>query len=101
VAGYAYPRDVERDVEEVLYEQPAVVQVGVIGGPHNKPGEEVGAAVALKPGVTATPAELPAFAREQTAPYKYAQRAWLVPGLPRRPTGKILRREGQPPEDLR
>ena len=57
--------------------------------------------MALKPGVTATPAELRAFVREQMAPYKYPWRVWLVPGLPTGPTGKILRREGQPPEDLR
>jgi len=69
--------------------------------PHNELGEEVGAAVALKPGVTATPAEPRAFAREQMAPYKYPRRVWLVSGLPGGPTGKILRREGQPPEDLR
>ena len=90
-----------REVEEVLYEHPAGAQVAVIGVPHNELGEEVGAAVALKPGVTATPAELRASARERMAPYKYPRRVWLVPGLPRGPTGKILRREGQPPEDLR
>ena len=55
----------------------------------------------LKPGVTGTPAELRALAREQMAPYKYPWRVWLVPGLPTGPTGRILRREGQPPEDLR
>jgi acyl-coenzyme A synthetase/AMP-(fatty) acid ligase len=54
-----------------------------------------------KQGVTATPAELRAFVREQMAPYKYPRRVWLVPGLPGGPTGKFLRREGQPPEDLR
>ncbi len=57
--------------------------------------------MALKPGVTAMPAELGAFAREQMAPYKYPRRVWLVPGLPSGPTGRILRREGQPSEDLR
>jgi len=55
---------------------------------------------ALKPGVTATSAELRAFAREQMAPYKYPRPVWLVPGLPS-PASKVLRREGQPPEDLR
>ena len=49
--------------------------------------------MALKPGVTATSAELRAFAREQMAPYKYPRRVWLVPGLASGPTGKILRRE--------
>ena len=51
--------------------------------------------------MTATPAELRAFVREQMAPYKYPRRVWRLPGLPGGPTGKFLRREGQPPEDLR
>ena len=57
--------------------------------------------MALKPGVTVTSAGLRAFAREQMAPYKYPRPVWLVPGLPSGPASKILRREGQPPEDLR
>lgn len=73
----------------------------MIGVQRNELGEEVGAALAPKPGVTATPAELRAFAREQMAPYSYPRRVWLVPGLPKGPTGKLLRREVQPPEDLR
>ena len=90
-----------REVEEVLYGHPAVAEAAVIGIPHEELGEEVGAAVTLKPGATATPAELRAFAREQMAPYKYPRYVWLVPGLPKGPTGKILRREVQPPEELR
>jgi long-chain acyl-CoA synthetase len=90
-----------REVEEVLYEHPAVAEAAVIGIPHDELGEEVGAAVTLKPGATATPADLRAFAREQMAPYKYPRHVWLVPGLPKGPSGKILRREVQPPEDPR
>ena len=90
-----------REVEEVLYEHPAVAEVAVIGILHDELGEEVGAAVTLKRGAVATPAELRAFAREQMAPYKYPRFVWLVAGLPKGPTGKILRREVQPPEDLR
>ena len=90
-----------REVEEVLYEHPAVAEVAVIGILHDELGEEVGAAVTLRRGAVATPAELRAFAREQMAPYKYPRFVWLVPGLPKGPTGKILRREVQPPEDLR
>ena len=89
-----------REVEEVLYEHPAVAEVAVIGIPHDELGEEVGAAVTLKPGVTATTAELRAFAREQMAPYKYPRHVWFVPGLPKGPTGKILRREVHPPKEL-
>ena len=90
-----------REVEEVLYEHPAVAEAAVIGIPHDRLGEEVGAAVALKPGATATPAELRAFARDQMASHKYPRHVWLVPELPKGPTGKILRREIQPPDDLR
>jgi long-chain acyl-CoA synthetase len=90
-----------REVEEVLYEHPAVAEAAVIGLPDDELGEEIGAAVTLKLGATVTPAELRAFARERIAPYKYPRRVWLVPGLPKSPTGKILRREVQPPKDPR
>ena len=94
--GYnVYPRE----IEEVLHEHPAVAEVAVIGMPHPELGEEVGAAVALKPGATATPEELRAFVRDRVAAYKYPRRVWLVDALPKGPTGKILRREVQPPAD--
>ncbi len=94
--GYnVYPRE----VEEVLHEHPAVAEVAVIGLPHPDLGEEVGAAVALKPGATATPEELRGFARDKVAAYKYPRRVWLVDSLPKGPTGKILRREVQAPEE--
>jgi long-chain acyl-CoA synthetase len=88
-----------REIEEVLYEHPAVAEAAVIGIPHDDLGEEVGAAVALKPGAAATPAELRAFARERVAAYKYPRHVWLVPELPKGSTGKILRREVTPPQD--
>jgi len=94
--GYnVYPRE----IEEVLHEHPAVAEVAVIGMPHPELGEEVGAAVALKPGASATPEELRAFARDRVAAYKYPRRVWLVDALPKGPTGKILRREVRPPEE--
>jgi long-chain acyl-CoA synthetase len=93
--GYnVYPRE----IEEVLHEHPAVAEVAVIGIPHPDLGEEVGAAVALKPGASATPEDLRAFARDRVAAYKYPRRVWLVDSLPKGPTGKILRREVQAPE---
>ena len=72
----------------------------MIGAPHNELGEEAGAALALKPGVTATPAGVRAFAREQMAPYRYrrrAARAWSAQGPYRQDPAP----HGQPPEDLR
>ncbi|HXO24470.1 MAG TPA: long-chain fatty acid--CoA ligase [Streptosporangiaceae bacterium] len=92
--GYnVYPRE----IEEVLHEHPAVAEVAVIGIPDANLGEEVGAAVALKPGASATPDELRAFARDRVAAYKYPRQVWLVDALPKGPTGKILRREVHPP----
>jgi long-chain acyl-CoA synthetase len=94
--GYnVYPRE----IEEVLHEHPAVAEVAVIGIPHPDLGEEVGAAVALKPGASATAAELREFARDKMAAYKYPRQIWLVEALPKGPTGKILRREVHPPKD--
>jgi long-chain acyl-CoA synthetase len=94
--GYnVYPRE----IEEVLHEHPAVAEVAVVGIPHPELGEEVGAAVALKPGASATPEELRAFARERMAAYKYPRHVWLVGALPKGPTGKIQRRDVHPPEE--
>jgi long-chain acyl-CoA synthetase len=95
--GYnVYPRE----IEEALHEHPAVAEVAVVGIPHDSLGEEVGAAVALKPGATATPDELKAFAKGRVAAYKYPRHVWLVDQLPKGPTGKILRREVKPPADV-
>jgi long-chain acyl-CoA synthetase len=94
--GYnVYPRE----IEEVLHEHPAVAEVAVIGIPHDSLGEEVGAAVALKPDASATPEELRLWARERVAAYKYPRRVWLVDALPKGPTGKILKREVRAPEE--
>ncbi len=82
-----------REVEEVLYEHPAVREAAVIGIPHNEFGEEIAAAVSLKEGATATVDELIAFVRERVAAYKYPRVVWLVDDLPKGPTGKILKRE--------
>jgi long-chain acyl-CoA synthetase len=96
-AGYnVYPRD----VEEVLYEHPDVAEAAVIGIPDLQVGEEVCAAVKLKPGATATPMKLRSFVQDRVAPHKYPRHLWLVPDLPKGPTGKILR-EVHPPQDFR
>jgi long-chain acyl-CoA synthetase len=88
--GYnVYPRE----VEEVLYEHPAVAEAAVIGLPDPLLGEEIGAAIALKRGVTATADELRDYVRGQVAAYKYPRRVWFVDALPKGPTGKILKRE--------
>ena len=88
--GYnVYPRE----VEEVLYEHPAVLEAAVVGVPHASLGEEVGAAVSLRPGMSATPRELREYVRQRVAAYKYPRHVWLVDELPKGPTGKVLKRE--------
>jgi long-chain acyl-CoA synthetase len=95
--GYnVYPRE----IEEVLYEHPAVREAAVIGIPHAELGEEIAAAVALKPGAEATPDQLRAFVKEQVAAYKYPRHVWTVDELPKGPTGKILKREIKPPAEV-
>jgi long-chain acyl-CoA synthetase len=95
--GYnVYPRE----IEEALYEHPAVAEAACVGVPHPDLGEEVAAAVALKPGATADPAELRAWVKERVAAYKYPRHVWLVDALPKGPTGKILRRAVEVPQEV-
>ncbi|RBY87242.1 long-chain fatty acid--CoA ligase [Blastococcus sp. TBT05-19] len=95
--GYnVYPRE----IEEALYEHPAVAEVAVIGVQHPDLGEEVAAAVALKPGATAEADELRDFVKARVAAYKYPRHLWLVETLPKGPTGKILRRAVEVPASV-
>jgi long-chain acyl-CoA synthetase len=94
--GYnVYPRE----IEEAMYEHPAVAQVAVIGIAHDSLGEEVGAAVVLKAGLTADVEELRRFVKGRVAAYKYPRRIWFLDSLPTGPTGKLLRREVKPPTE--
>jgi long-chain acyl-CoA synthetase len=88
-----------REVEEVLYEHPAVLEAAVIGLPHESLGEEIGAAVALRDGHSASPEELQQFVKARLAAYKYPRKVWLVDRLPQGPTGKIMRRLVVAPEE--
>jgi long-chain acyl-CoA synthetase len=93
--GYnVYPRE----IEEVLYEHPAVKEAAVVGVPDDALGEEVGAAVVLCKGERLDPAELRSYVKEQVAAYKYPRKIWFVDELPKGPTGKILKREIEVPE---
>jgi long-chain acyl-CoA synthetase len=89
-AGYkVWPRE----VEDVLYEHPAVREAAVVGVPDEYRGETVKAFVSLRPGAEATPAELIEFCRQRMAAYKYPRQVEFVDELPKTVTGKILRRE--------
>src|SRR4051795_13318018 len=75
--GYnVYPRE----IEEVLYEHPAVSEAAVIGVPDDSLGEEVAAMVVLKPGAEASEEEIRAFAKERVAAYKYPRKVWFSDG---------------------
>jgi long-chain acyl-CoA synthetase len=88
--GYnVYPRE----IEEVLHEHPAVAEAAVLGVKHDELGEEVAAAVVLKPGASADPDEIKAFAKERVAAYKYPRIVEIVDELPKGATGKVLKRE--------
>lgn len=94
--GYnIYPRE----IEEVLYEHPAVAEAAVLGKPDDVHGEEVCAVVALKAGAVgsdnpeALAAEIQEFVKARVAAYKYPRKVMIVDELPKGPTGKILKRE--------
>jgi long-chain acyl-CoA synthetase len=88
--GYnVYPRE----VEEVLYQHPAIFECAVLGLPDERLGEEVTAFVALKVGQIATPEEIVGFVKERVAAYKYPRTVTVLPDLPKSATGKILKRE--------
>ena len=96
--GYnVYPRE----VEEVLYEHEGVLEAAVIGVPDESMGEEVGAAVVLKEGQDVSAEDLQAYVKGEVANYKYPRRIWFVDELPKGPTGKILKREIEVPEQAK
>ncbi len=81
-----------REIEEVLASHAAVAEVGVAGLPHPVKGETVKAWVVLRPGMSATAAELKAWCREKLAPYKVPVEYQFVADLPKSQVGKVLRR---------
>jgi acyl-CoA synthetase (AMP-forming)/AMP-acid ligase II len=108
--GYVYVEDRLKDmiisggeniyspeVERVLAEHPAVMEVAVIGVPDERWGESVKAVVSLNPGATATEDELIAYARENLAKFKCPRSIDVVEALPRNPTGKVLKRDLRAP----
>jgi len=81
-----------RQVEDVLYEHPKVLEAAVIGLPDERRGEMVVAYIVVKPGERLTAEELEAFCRERLAPYKVPRRYEFRESLPKTLIGKVLRR---------
>jgi len=92
VSGYkVWPRD----VEDVLYQHPAVIEAAVIGVPDDYRGETVKAFVALSADYQGkvSPQDLISFCKEKLAAFKYPRIVEIIDEIPKTPTGKFLRRE--------
>ena len=85
------------EVESAIFGHPAVAEIAVIGVPDERWGEAVKAIVVRKPGITVTPEEIIAYARENIAHYKGPRSVDFVEVLPRNAAGKLLKRELRKP----
>jgi len=84
---------VPREVEEVLFMHPKVMEAAVVGVPDPKRGETVKAFIVLIAGEEATPDEIKTYCRENLAPYKIPRLVEFRDELPKSGVGKVLRRE--------
>ena len=82
-----------REIEDLLYTHPKVLEAGAVGIPFGEKGERVKVFVVLKPGVTATGEEIIMFCKDNLAPYKIPKLVEFRDQLPKTTVGKILRRE--------
>jgi long-chain acyl-CoA synthetase len=90
VSGFkVYPRE----VDEVLYAHPEVLEAAAVGVPHPSKGEVVKAFVVLRPGATATAQQLVDHCRANLAPFKVPVEIVFRTELPKTLIGKVLRRQ--------
>ncbi|MFJ1616406.1 long-chain fatty acid--CoA ligase [Streptomyces sp. NPDC088251] len=82
-----------REIEEVLYEHPAVAEAAVVGVPHEIYGEEIAAVVTLRDGAQITSDEIRDHVKQRVAAYKYPRIVTFTDALPKGATGKIVKRE--------
>jgi len=82
------------EVETVIYQHDAVAETAVFGIPDERLGEEVAAAIVLKPGTSLSEGELRAFLGERIAKHKIPAKVWFLDDqLPRNANGKFVKRE--------
>ena len=79
------------EIDRALASHPAVAAAAVFAVPDARLGEDIVAAIVLKPGATATPRELRGWLLDRLTPFKVPRRIWIVETLPRTPTGKVQR----------
>lgn len=90
VSGFnVYPTE----VENVLYEHPAVMEAAAIGVPDPRQGEAVEVFLVLKPGMTVSEEEIINVCKEKLALYKVPKYVGFMPALPKNATGKIMKKE--------
>jgi len=88
--GYnIYPRE----IEEIFYTHPAVMEAAIVGLPDSVLGEVSCAAIRLKPDMRATPDELKAFIADKIADYKRPDHIVIVDDMPKTASGKIMKHE--------
>jgi long-chain acyl-CoA synthetase len=82
------------EIEATLYEHPDITEAAIIGVPHERLGEEVGAVVRVRDGATVTEDDVRNHVAERLAAFKVPTHVWLVDAeLPRNASGKVLKRE--------
>lgn len=81
------------EIETALHLHPAIQLAAVVGVPHEVLGEDIAAAVTLRPGMTATPESIIAFCREHLADNKVPRTLVIMDDLPLNPNGKILKKD--------
>ena len=80
-----------REVDEVLMDHPAILQVVTFAVPHDKLGEDVGAAIVLRDGATLTEKDVREFAARRLADFKVPRKVLFVAEIPKGATGKLQR----------
>jgi long-chain acyl-CoA synthetase len=82
------------EIEAALFEHPDITDCAVIGVPHDRLGEEVGAVIRVRDGASLTEPDVQAHVAERLAAFKVPVRVWISPDeLPRNASGKVLKRE--------